>query len=64
MYELKILKMFKGNKNIVQILEVFESNHNYYMIMEYLVSNLESDYTHEENQIIIAVLKILILRKY
>ncbi|CAD8103230.1 unnamed protein product [Paramecium primaurelia] len=58
--ELKILRMFLMNKNVVQIIEVFESKHNYYMIMEQMVNNLEQDYTHEENQIIITeILNIL-----
>ncbi|CAK63481.1 unnamed protein product (macronuclear) [Paramecium tetraurelia] len=58
--ELKILRMLKENKNVVRVLEVFESKHNYYMIMEYMIRNLEQDYTHEENQIIIKeILNIL-----
>ncbi|CAD8125486.1 unnamed protein product [Paramecium sonneborni] len=58
--EVKILRMLKENKHVVNLIEVYESSHNYYMIMEYMRHKLDQDYTHEENQIIIKeILNIL-----
>ncbi|CAD8114704.1 unnamed protein product [Paramecium primaurelia] len=58
--EVRILNKLKNYKNVVDIIEVYESSNYFYIILEYLDRKLEQDYTHEENQIVIKEILIIL----
>ena len=55
---------YRSNKINIQIIQFDPSSKYFYIILEYLDRKLEQDYTHEENQIVIKVLKNYGIRKF